>query len=332
MAVGPEERAGKALKAESSGLVTLSDVESGMDGGRTAERLRPDMTAGDAEQAADAFGALLPPVLARLGTDPRLPVWMARAAMAAAAATGVTLWEGWWYGLTAAALVAIADTVYRARTTAAVPAAVRVNSAQRRIRLRMLPLRLAGYRALHSRALHSRALHSRALPAGDSVIHHLVIGPAGVFMISSQRWDRRLPVRAAGAGLLYHGPFSQHRLLDQVRRQAAEASALLAAELGYQVSVRAAVAIYGPGVPWIVARLREVDVFAGRRVRRYLRRQARARRGGRLDLVRVREILEAAERVLPPGRLPRPFMIPVRLTPISRCSRWDHGIPAAVAP
>ena len=36
--------------------------------------------------------------------------------------------------------------------------------------------------------------------------------------------------------------------------------------------------IYGPTVPWGVANLRGVDVFAGRRVGKYFRRQKRASR------------------------------------------------------
>ena len=112
------------------------------------------------------------------------------------------IWQGWRLGVTAAALVAIADTVYRSRTRRS-SGGVRVTSAQRRTRRRLFLLRPAGY----------VALHRRAIPGSDSVIDHLVIGPAGVFALDSERWDRRLPVRNASAGLLYHGPFSQEERL-----------------------------------------------------------------------------------------------------------------------
>ena len=57
--------------------------------------------------------------------------------------------------------------------------------------------------------------------------------------------------------------------------------------------------IYGPTVPWTVARISGVDVFSGRRLRRYLRAQARARRAQRLDRPDVQRIEAAAERALP---------------------------------
>ena len=89
--------------------------------------------------------------------------------MAAVAGIAVGIWQDWRLGVTAAAVVAIADTIYRSRTTSVIPAAVRVTSAQRRTRRRLFLLRPAGY----------VALHNRAIPGSDSVIDHLVIGPAG---------------------------------------------------------------------------------------------------------------------------------------------------------
>lgn len=210
--------------------------------------------------------------------------------MAAAAAIGITVWQGWRLGLTAAAFVAIADTVYRSRTTSVIPAAVRVTSAQRRTRRRLVPLRLAGY----------VALHGRAIPGSNAVIDHLVIGPGGVFALDSERWDRRLPVRTVSSGLLYHGPFSQKHRLEQARWEAAQAAARLSEELGENVSVRPAMVIYGPMIPWIVARLNGVDVFAGRRVGKYFRRQSRASRSQRLDAGQIEDIEVAAALALPP--------------------------------
>jgi hypothetical protein len=59
--------------------------------------------------------------------------------------------------------------------------------------------------------------------------------------------------------------------------------------------------IYGPTVPWTVARIAGVDVFSGRRLRRYLRAQARASRAQRLDDAEIERIHAAAARALPSG-------------------------------
>jgi hypothetical protein len=61
-------------------------------------------------------------------------------------------------------------------------------------------------------------------------------------------------------------------------------------------------AIYGPTVPWIVATLDGVDVFGGKRVRKYFRRQARTSRGGRLDSGQIEDIHVAAALALPSAR------------------------------
>jgi hypothetical protein len=232
------------------------------------------------------------PILGILAGDPRLPVWIGRAAVAAAVAIGVTVWQGWRLGLTAAAFIAIADTIYRSKTTSVIPAAIRVTSAQRRTRRRLFLLRPAGY----------VALHRRAVPGSNSVIDHLVIGPGGVFAVDSERWDRRLPVRSVSAGLLYHGPFSQKERLEHATWEATQAAIHLSQALGEEVSVRPAMAIYGPTVPWIVATLDGVDVFSGRRVRKYFRRQSRTSRATQLDAGKIEDIHVAAALALPPAR------------------------------
>ncbi len=225
-----------------------------------------------------------------LAGDPRLPIWIGRAVMALAAGIGITLWQGWRLGLTAAAFIAIADTIYRSRSTSVIPAAVRVTSAQRRTRRRLVLLRAAGY----------VALHRRAIPGSDSVIDHLVVGPGGVFALDSERWDRRLPVRSVSSELLYHGPYSQRDRLRHARWEAGQASDRLSKALGKKISVRPAMAIYGPTIPWIVARLDGVDVFGGRRVRKYFRRQTRTS-DDRLDAGQVEDIHVAAALALPPA-------------------------------
>src|SRR5260370_4299923 len=68
------------------------------------------------------------PLLGGLAGDPRLPVWIARAVLAIVAGGAVTAWQRWRLGGTAPALVALADTIYRSKTTSVVPAAVRGGS------------------------------------------------------------------------------------------------------------------------------------------------------------------------------------------------------------
>ena len=228
--------------------------------------------------------------LGGLTGDPRLPFWIARAVMALAGGIAITLWQGWRLGLTTAAFIAAADTIYRSRTTSVVPAAVMVTSAQRRTRRRMLLLRSAGY----------VALHRRAIPGSDSVIDHLVIGPGGVFAVDSERWDRRLPVRSVSTDLLYHGPFSQRDRLGHANWEAAQAADRLSEALGKKVSVRPVMVIYGPSIPWIVASLGGVDVFSGKRIRKYFKRQTRTSQA-RLDAGQVEDIHIAAALALPPA-------------------------------
>jgi hypothetical protein len=223
-------------------------------------------------------------------SDPRLPIWIVRALLALAAGIGVTIWHGWRLGLTAAAIVAIVDTIYRSRTTSVIPAAVRVTSAQRRTQRRLILLRTAGY----------VSLHRRAIPGSDSVIDHLVIGPGGVFALDSERWDRRLPVRSVSAELLYHGPYSQRDRLKHAQWEASQAAGRLSDALGEKIRVRPAMAIYGPTIPWIVARLDGVDVFGGRRVRKYFKRQTRTSGEARLDAGQIEDIHVAAAVALPP--------------------------------
>jgi hypothetical protein len=231
---------------------------------------------------------------AGLSGDPRLRVWIRRAVLALIAGIAVTIWQNWRWGLTAAAVVVIIDTIYQSKSMSPIPADVLATGAQRRTRRRLLALRTAGY----------MALHGRTIPGSDSVIDHLVIGPAGVYAVDSERWDRRLPVRTTGAissGVLYHGPFSQSTRLAHARWEAAQAASLIGAELGQSLSVTPAMVIYGPTVPWGVATLRGVEVFGGKRVRKFFKSQNRLTRGQHLDDEEIGLIYEAAGRALPAG-------------------------------
>ena len=219
-----------------------------------------------------------------------MPIWIRRAVLAAAAGVVAGIFLDWRAGLTAAAIVAILDTIHRSRTTAVIPAAVRVTSAQRRTRRRLLLARRSGY----------LTLNGRAIPGTTCIIDHLIVGPAGVFAVDSERWDRRLPLRATQGGHLYHGPYSQTGRLKHAQGEAAMAARLISETLGRKQRIRPAMVIYGPTVPWTVARIGGVDVFSGRRLRKYLRAQSRARREQRLTHEEIERIHEAADRALPP--------------------------------
>ena len=229
---------------------------------------------------------------ARLASDPRKSMWIRRAVASAAAGIIVSALADWRLGLTAAAVIAIADTIHRSRTTAAIPAAVRAPSAHRRTRRRLARLDRAGY----------RALHARAVPGSQCVIDHLVVGPGGVYSVDSERWDRRLPVRATKGGKLYHGPFCQADRLTHAIWAADEARRVVSAALGQQLMVKPAMVIYGPTIPWTVASVRGVDVFCGRRLRKYLQQAAKATSVARLDPDEIERIHAAAAHVLPPTR------------------------------
>jgi len=59
-------------------------------------------------------------------------------------------------------------------------------------------------------------------------------------------------------------------------------------------------AVYGPAIPWGVATIRDVDVFGGDRLRKYLRRHPAGARAPRLTASDVERIYTVAERVLRP--------------------------------
>jgi hypothetical protein len=234
-------------------------------------------------------------ILAQLAIDPRVPIWTRRAVAALLIAVGFSLWLGWRTGLTIAAVAAIADTIYQSKTVSLIPAAARIASAQRRTRHRLLVMRLWGY----------HTLHTRPIPGTESIIDHLVIGPGGVYAIDSERWDRRMPVRtvasnSAAGPVLDHGPDSQRERLAHARWEAGQAAYLLSRELRQPVSVRPAMVIYGPAVPWSVARLRGVDVMGGRSVVRYFVSRKRANPDTAITWEQAGDIASAAERALPP--------------------------------
>jgi Nuclease-related domain len=222
--------------------------------------------------------------------DARMRIWRRRLLIAIVAGLVFTFIFTWRAGLTAAVLAAIADVIYRSRTTASMPpGGARLSGAQKRTQRQLARMERSGY----------RALHSRPIPGSREQIDHFVVGPTGAYAIDSEAWDKNLPIRTRNGRQLYHGPFSKKDRLEHARWEAAQASERLTAEVGHTVYVRPVLAVYGPGVPWNVATIREVDVFNGDRLRKYLRRNALLRDRPKLSKDEVEQIYAAAARVLP---------------------------------
>jgi Nuclease-related domain len=225
--------------------------------------------------------------LAHLFADPRMRVWQLRVVVAVVILVAFSILVSWQFGLTLAVLAIVADTIYRSRRGDG--GKVRLTGAQRKTRRQLAKLGRAGY----------RALHGSAIPGSEDQIDHLVVGPAGVFAIDSEAWDKHLVVRARNARQLWHGPFSKKDRLEHAQWEAQRAADLLSGAIGKPVAVRPAMAVYGPKIPWDVATIREVDVFSGPRLRKYLRRRARQADVRPLTDDEIEKIYTAANEAFP---------------------------------
>src|ERR1700722_12020913 len=200
------------------------------------------------------------------------------------------LTRNWVIGLTLAILAGIIDTLYRSRNAADWQNGASQGGAQKRTRRQLKRLRRDGY----------FALDARPIPDSREFIDHLVIGPAGVYAIDSEKWNSKVPVRTLNGKRLYRGPESQKERLEHAAWEAGQASEILSTALRTEISVRPALAIYGPRIPWDIATIRNVDVFSGPTLRKYLRRRARQREGApKLTREEVRTIYDTAARKLP---------------------------------
>jgi hypothetical protein len=224
--------------------------------------------------------------LAHLYADPRMRVWRLRAIVAVIIMVAFSILFSWPVGLTLAVIAVIADTIYRSRRGSG---QLRMTGAQRRTRRQLTKLSRAGY----------RAMHAGLIPGSEDQIDHLVVGPAGVFAIDSEAWDKRLPVRTKNGKQLWHGPFSKKDRLEHAQWEAQRAAEVLSGATGQPVTVRAVVAVYGPKIHWDVATIREVDVFSGPRLRKYLRRRARQSDVRPLASDEVEQIYKAANKAFP---------------------------------
>ena len=224
--------------------------------------------------------------LAHLSADPRMRAWQRRAIIAiiVGVAFGFLL-KDWRWGLTFAVLAAIADTIYRSRTVFSGPDGATLTGAQRRTVRQLAKLERKGY----------RALHCVRIPDSDDQVDHVVIGPAGVFAIDSVAWDKRTPVRTSSHRQLWHGSVNMKDLLEHSRWESEQVAGVLSGALDRPVSVRPAMAVYGPKIPWQVATIRDVDTFSGPSLRTYLKDRARKVKGQRLSRSEIERIDKAAQ-------------------------------------
>jgi hypothetical protein len=200
------------------------------------------------------------------------------------------LTKSWEVALTLAILAGIVDTIYRSRNAASYVSGGSHPGSRRRTNKQLAKMRREGY----------FALDARPIPNSREFIDHLVVGPTGVYAIDSEKWDPKLPIRTWNGKKLYHGPESQKDRLEHAAWEAAQASEILSGALGTEITVRPALAIYGPKIPWDVATIRNVDVFTGPALRKYLKRRGRMKEGGvRLTREEVRTIYDTAARLLP---------------------------------
>ena len=200
------------------------------------------------------------------------------------------LWRIWPVSVTLAIVAWVVDTLRRSRSAAlyvnggAHPGARKATSRQLR------KMRRDGY----------FTLENRPIPDSHEIIDHLVVGPTGVYAIDSEKWNPKLPIRTWNNKKLYHGPESQKDRLEHAVWEATQASEILSGALGTEIKVRAALAIYGPKIPWNVATIRNVDVFTGPALVKYLKGRGRMKDGvERLSREEVRNIYDTAVQALP---------------------------------
>ncbi|MEU4575988.1 nuclease-related domain-containing protein [Nonomuraea sp. NPDC023979] len=211
--------------------------------------------------------------------------WLTRLAIAVVAAVAVGwLWTEW-AGLIAAGLAVLGDLVRHRRAHSPAAAWRKGAAGERATARRLRALELAGYIVLHDRALP----HSRAN------VDHLVIGPAGVFVIDSKKWHRRTTIRAA-AGTLWAGKIPLEHVVRPVIAEARQVSRELTRALGRPIDAVPVVAVHGARLPrWRVITVRGVPVMRASRLRRWIAGRAR---GGRQDETAV--LAAAASNAFPP--------------------------------
>jgi len=199
------------------------------------------------------------------------------------------LWRSWPISATLMIIVCVLDIIRRSRSAALYVNGGQHPGARKATSKQLRKMRREGY----------FTLEARPIPDSREVIDHLVIGPTGVYAIDSEKWDPKLPIRTWNGKKLYHGPESQKDRLEHAAWEASQASEILSGALGTEIAVRPALAIYGPRIPWDMATIRNVDVFTGSALGKYLKARRRKEGVTRLTREEVRSIYDTATRLLP---------------------------------
>ena len=202
--------------------------------------------------------------------------------------------RNWAIALSLMVIAGIIDAFVRSRNAALYVNGAVHPGARKRTRRQLARIRRDGY----------FTLDAASIPDSREVIDHLVIGPTGVYAIDSEKWDPKLPIKTWNGKKLYHGPETKRDRLVHAVWEAARASEVLSGALGTGIEVRPVLAVYGPKIPWEIATIRDVDVFNGWALPKYLRRRDRVRGATRLTREEIRVIYDTAARMLPPSQSP----------------------------
>jgi serine/threonine protein kinase len=204
------------------------------------------------------------------------------------------IFSSWAVGLAAMILTALVVAVRRSHMRSD-PSAI----AQARTRRRLSRMRRRGY----------ESMHACSIPGTGEVIDHLVVGPTGIYALSSQLWDPQFSARVRSAdGAIYHGPANLTPSLERTHQHAARVAELISAESGRETHVQPGLVVYGAKLfrdgarLWGVARLGDVDVFAPWQTSTWLKHGPAV-----FSAAQVQHLAATAARMLPactPGKTP----------------------------
>ncbi|MDP4511842.1 nuclease-related domain-containing protein [Nonomuraea turcica] len=210
--------------------------------------------------------------------------WTIRAALSLLA--GVVVWWllGWQAALVTAAAVAATDFLHHWRRHSSTTAWRKGAAGERATARRLRSLELAGY----------TVLHDRAVPRSRANIDHLVIGPTGVFVVDSKKWDRRTTIRSGG-GALWVGRTPIDKITRSVAFEARAVSEALRYAMGRPVDVVTVIAVHGARMPrWGAINAGGTTLLRASRLRGWIARHPR-----QYTADQVATFAAAAEQALP---------------------------------
>ncbi|WP_181449202.1 nuclease-related domain-containing protein [Nonomuraea aridisoli] len=199
---------------------------------------------------------------------------------------GIAVWwlVGWHAAIVAAAVVAVADLVYRWRRHSSTTAWRKGAAGERATARRLRQLELAGY----------TVLHDRAVPRSRANIDHVVIGPTGVYVVDSKKWHRRTTIKPGG-GTLWVGRTPIAKVVGPVVFEARAVAEALRRATGRPVDVVTVVAVHGGRLPrWGAINAGGTTILRASRVHGWI-----ARRPRKYAAEEVAMMAAAAEQALP---------------------------------